>query len=94
MAINLKNLFRKNREEQQSDPTGQYSGGKRVNTLPFFVFITLLLVVAGVFIFYSLPASQHLSGQGYSKSSTAAGYGRSLPPVASPTSFRRKVTEF
>ena len=38
MAINLKNLFRKNREEQQSDPTGQYSGGKRVNTLPFFVF--------------------------------------------------------
>lgn len=63
MAINLKNLFRKNREEQQSDPTGQYSGGKRVNTLPFFVFITLLLVVAGAFIFY-LTASSTSQGKG------------------------------
>ena len=92
MAINLKNLFRKNREEQQSDPTGQYSGGKRVNTLPFFVFITLLLVVAGAFIFY-LTASSTSQGKGTARAVRQQA-GRSLPPVASPTSFRRKVTEF
>ena len=63
MAINLKNLFRKNREEQQSDPTGQYSGGKRVSTLPFFIFVSLLLVVAGVSIFY-LTASSTSQGRG------------------------------
>ena len=42
MAINLKNLFRKNREEQQSDPTGQYSGGKRVNQIPSVIAVLFL----------------------------------------------------
>ena len=65
MAINLKKLFGKNREEQPLDltatPTG--FGGKRVSTLPFFIFVSLLLVVAGVSIFY-LTASSTSQGRG------------------------------
>ncbi|GAB7496842.1 hypothetical protein [Bilophila wadsworthia] len=57
MAINLKNMF----GNLTATPTG--SGGKRVSTLPFFIFVSLLLVVAGVSIFY-LTASSTSQGRG------------------------------
>ena len=57
MAINLKNMF----GNLTATPTG--SGGKRVSTLPFFIFVSLLLVVAGVSIFY-LTASSTSQGSG------------------------------
>ena len=57
MAINLKNMF----GNLTATPTG--SGGKRVSTLPFFIFVSLLLVVAGVSIF-SLTASSTSQGRG------------------------------
>ena len=57
MAINLKNMF------GNLTPTPTGSGGKRVSTLPFFIFVSLLLVVAGVSIFY-LTASSTSQGRG------------------------------
>ena len=57
MAINLKNMF----GNLTATPTG--SGGKRGSTLPFFIFVSLLLVVAGVSIFY-LTASSTSQGRG------------------------------
>ena len=57
MAINLKNMF----GNLTATPTG--SGGKRVSTHPFFIFVSLLLVVDGVSIFY-LTASSTSQGRG------------------------------
>lgn len=63
MAINLKELFGKKKKEQPIDlmatPTGQGSGGKRVNGLPSAIVVFFLLLAVGTVAYVTHVRSQN-----------------------------------
>ena len=83
MAINLKNLFRKNREEQQSDPTGQYSGGKRVNQIPSVIAVFFLVLALGAVAYVAHIRSQNKITPGMGNTTEHPKEGRSASQMAS-----------
>lgn len=64
MAINLKNLFGKNREEQPIDPEAipsgsQPNGGKRLNGLPTAIIVCFALLALGTIGYVARDRSQN-----------------------------------
>lgn len=85
MAINLKKLFGKNREEQPLDltatPTG--SGGKRVNQIPSVIAVFFLVLALGAVAYVAHIRSQNKITPGMGNTTEHPKEGRSASQMAS-----------
>ena len=85
MAINLKKLFGKNREEQPLDltatPTG--SGGKRVNQIPSVLAVFFLVLALGAVAYVAHIRSQNKITPGMGNTTEHPKEGRSASQMAS-----------
>ena len=85
MAINLKKLFGKNREEQPLDltatPTG--SGGKRVNQIPSVIAVLFLVLALGAVAYVAHIRSQNKITPGMGNTTEHPKEGRSASQMAS-----------
>lgn len=84
MAINLKKLFGKNREEQPLDltatPTG--SGGKRVNQIPSVIAVFFLVLALGAVAYVAHIRSQNKITPGMGNTTEHPKEGRSASQMA------------